>query len=99
MANPTERTYCNLADGKKVSMPRYYKDKIFGSLNIVNHETGEVTVNPVRAAISAAGQERAHQASVDKKNAGGASYFRDQLEKKEYEFRKMKLDAKSRNKI
>lgn len=29
LAKPVERQYCNLQDGKKISMPRYYKDKIF----------------------------------------------------------------------
>jgi len=29
LADLTGRMYCNLEDGKKISMPRYYKDKIY----------------------------------------------------------------------
>jgi len=28
----TNRMYCNLSDGKKISMPRYYKDKIYNDI-------------------------------------------------------------------
>lgn len=28
-ADPYKRMYCNLKDGKKISMPRYYKDRIY----------------------------------------------------------------------
>lgn len=31
-ANLTERMYCNLSGGKKISMPRYYKDKIYNEI-------------------------------------------------------------------
>ena len=31
-ANLTDRMYCSLPDGKKVSMPRYYKDKIYSEM-------------------------------------------------------------------
>jgi hypothetical protein len=30
-ADIEERMYCNLLDGKKISMPRYYKDKIYNT--------------------------------------------------------------------
>lgn len=29
LADPEKRMYCNLTDGKKISMPRYYKDKLY----------------------------------------------------------------------
>ena len=36
-ADLLERMYCNIKDGKKIAMPRYYKDKIYN-----NEERGEL---------------------------------------------------------
>lgn len=40
-ADLKNRMYCNLLDGKKISMPRYYKDKIYNKIErqIVGHFT------------------------------------------------------------
>jgi len=45
-ADPLNRMYCNLLDGKKISMPRYYKLKLYEES--LRQEIGEATLERIR---------------------------------------------------
>jgi hypothetical protein len=36
------RVYCNLTDGKKIALPRYYKDKMYNSVQKMQIQTAAV---------------------------------------------------------
>jgi hypothetical protein len=75
------RMYCNLKDGKKIAMPRYYKDKIYNAEQrgvLKSHHTEKV---------------RLHLESSDE-NTPQILYNRNQAIKREYE--KIKLDESNR---
>lgn len=42
-ADLLNRMYCNLPDGKKISMPRYYKLKLYtdGEISLINRDVGQ----------------------------------------------------------
>lgn len=79
--DPIDRMYCVLLDGKKVSMPRYYKDKIFG------------VDNDLRKKQSVVHKKRFLEAEGERQTKYGDQYSRDMAENHLGQFRKMQLNA------
>lgn len=79
-----ERMYCVIEDGKKISMPRYYKDKIFS-------EENRVLIGKKAALVI---REKNQKARV----AGGKNFFRNKQEAVDMAYREMAIDANKRNK-
>lgn len=52
------RTYCNLTDGKKITMPRYYKNKIYGPTTLPDENGNNTIPNPLRKKIATEGAIR-----------------------------------------
>lgn len=71
--------YCNLTDGKKISMPRYYKEKIYPDENL-------------RKAIGYQARQKVLQAK-EKQMAENPNYYRDKFESDKARFRKMDKDV------
>lgn len=79
------RMYCVLEDGKKVSMPRYYKDKIYESWE--RKLAASTQLNKLRLEE----QKRIHE--------GGPWYERDRAEAVKAAFRKMELNYLKNQKL
>jgi len=82
-ANKNERMYCNLPDGKKISMPRYYKDKMYSTEE--------------RKAIGY--HARKLQLKELEKNLQDPMYFRNKAEATIQAFRNMKNKESQNEKI
>lgn len=79
------RMYCNLEAGKKISMPRYYKDKIY-----TEQERKRVAFFSRLQMIK---EQREREAK------GGPLYWRNLAESHAAEFRKMKFHSKLNDKL
>lgn len=79
------RMHCTLQDGKKIAMPRYYKDKIY-------HPTQ-------RKAIGYYQQNKMEDELVKKYNETKGEYFNDQKNNAIAAFRKQKLQSQKRDKL
>lgn len=79
----------DLEDGKKIAMPRYYKDKIYTHMErseIAGYQKGEIEKRTVQA--------------VEQAYANGINYARDKKEAIAASYRRMyKQTEQSRNKI
>lgn len=84
-ADKFNRMYCNLEDGKKISMPRYYKDKLYSEID--------------RKVIGAVTRQRMIEEENEKIAAGGEMYFRDLAEAHIAAFERLKTQADTNNKI
>jgi len=100
------RMYVNLEDGKKIAMPRYYKDKIY--TKTVTYTTGSgipmVTLHGEREKIAAAAKITNELKNIewerDMRARYGDDYIHVKVQADMASFRKMYKDAeKNRGKI
>jgi len=84
-ADLDNRMYCNLTDGRKISMPRYYKDKIYSE-----QERKRVAFFSRLAMI---------QEQLRKEREAGAYYWRNRAEAHQAAFRKMKFHSTLNDKL
>lgn len=89
-ADLLDRMYCNIEDGKKIAMPRYYKDKIYAE-----HERERIAFH-----ARIANEERNLKMEQEWKDRFGDDYVRAKVEADKASFDKMYKDSeKNRNKI
>lgn len=79
------RMYCNLKDGKKIAMPRYYKDKIYSDID--------------RKVIAAKAKIAMEQKHIKDYNKDPENFYLDQFEYAKQSFERAKLKSKSSDKI
>lgn len=84
-ADLDNRMYCNIEGGKKIAMPRYYKDKIYQE-----HE---------RKRIAFFCLQRAVMEQLKKEKEGGIDYYRNKAEKDKEKFNRMKLNSQKGDKL
>lgn len=77
------RMYCNLKDGQKISMPRYFKNKIYSEEE--RKLVGEATRKRMQADLE--------------KEMENPNYFKDKEEYKIYAFKKQQKDARQGEQI
>lgn len=81
-----QRMYCNLPGGKKIAMPRYYKNKIYPDVVTVN-DCGTTIVESTRRSV---GIEARQAMLLERdKNWDTPGYFREKAESDMAAFRKM----------
>lgn len=85
-ADPVDRQYCNIGDGKKIAMPRYFKDKIF-----TQEEKDKTSIKMSEIAM----KEKEKQYEKDPLT----DHYRNQKEAKEAAYRKLASEQQKRNKI
>lgn len=90
-----ERMYCTLRDGRKVTMPRYYKDKIFSDTNFETAEKAAIVRK--RVAFYTRLRQVAEQRKEEEK--GGENYYRDKAENDAAAFRRMHIQSQKNQKI
>lgn len=85
-ADPNNRMYCNIGEGKKIAMPRYYKEKIY--------------VETERKAIGYHTRQQQVKRQREAERKGGETYWRDKAEADKAAFNKMYHNSeKNRNKV
>lgn len=82
----TNRLYCNIPDGKKIAMPRYYKDKIYQSIT-KNDETEKIRLKKSISRVAQARNEKEIQKLEEKH---GDNYEQNRIN--EFAAAKRKLD-------
>lgn len=84
-ADLDNRMYCNIEGGKKISMPRYYKEKIY------------TEQERKRAGFAARVKQLENERKAEKK--GGENYFRDRAEAHKAAFARMEFKANQNQKL
>lgn len=84
-ADLENRMYCNLEDGKKISMPRYYKDKIYTDLE--------------RQRVAFFSRMRMIRDQLERERKGGPTYWRDLAAAHEAAFRNMRFHSSLNDKL
>lgn len=84
-ADLENRMYCNLTDGKKISMPRYYKDKIYSEQE--------------RKRVAFFARIKMIEESFRKETEGGPLYFRNLYEAQAAAIRKTQFHSTLNDKL
>lgn len=84
-SNLENHVHCTTNDGKKLSMPRYYKDKIY--------------TESERAAIAYFGKKKALELLEEAERQGGETYYRDKAENDMNAFSRMYINSSQNEKI
>lgn len=95
MADLENRMYCTLKDGRKITMPRYYKDKLFSDSNFETQACADL----VRKRVGHLNKVRLIQEALKAEREGGPNYWRDKAENDLAAFRRMKYDASKNSKF
>lgn len=103
-ADLDNRMYCVIEDGKKIAMPRYYKDKLYTGKIIVHEATEEmpitVTMPGERQRVAWFTRKKMVEQELELARQGKLSTFRDKAESDIAAFNKMYHRAQQgRNKI
>lgn len=95
LANLDSRVYCNLEDGKKIAMPRYYKDKLFSELYFESAELAE----HIRKRVCMYQLQEIVKRQIDEQLKEGDDYWRRKAEDDKAAFKRMDYNLKKGQKL
>lgn len=95
LKNPLDRTHCTLDDGRKIAMPRYYKDKIYSELYFESAEQALL----IRKRVAYFNRQKMVADELLAMRNGGPTFFQDRAEKLKEKFRVMKIKSSQNQKI